>query len=189
MSPRPNRKRLLAQLLAVLAFPGFVAFQVSGSAAAAACSWQVVDSPRIQGHAGSKLMGVEATGTSDAWAVGALSSTGGNHRTLAEHWNGSNWKIVTTPNATGGDNGFNGVTALSPNDVWAVGYAQQHSNFNTLVAHWNGSAWTIFPSPARGITSSLVGAVNTGTDVWAVGTFTDSSGVRPLIERWNGSSS
>ena len=41
---------------------------------------------------------------------------------LTEHWNGSNWSIVSSPSpGTYNGNELYGVAAISTNDVWAVG--------------------------------------------------------------------
>ena len=39
-----------------------------------------------------------------------------------EHWNGTSWAIVPSPNMGTGNNHLNGVAAVSASDVWAVGY-------------------------------------------------------------------
>ena len=56
------------------------------------------------------------------WAVGYTITTDGTNqpdRTLIEHWNGSTWSVVASPNVGGNDNLLNGVAAAG--DVWAVG--------------------------------------------------------------------
>jgi hypothetical protein len=45
--------------------------------------------------------------------------------TLIEHWNGSAWTIVPSPNVGSGNNSLAAVAARSANDVWAVGYADK----------------------------------------------------------------
>src|SRR5262249_58628362 len=68
-----------------------------------------------------------------------------------EHWNGRNWSVVTSPNASAQNNLLAGVTAISADDVWAVGDFQTTSGagtvFQTLTEHWNGTAWSIVASP------------------------------------------
>jgi hypothetical protein len=65
-------------------------------------------------------MSVVAISADDVWAVGW---TGGNSGpiTLIEHWNGSTWSVVPSPNPSATDNHLWGVTALATNNVWAVG--------------------------------------------------------------------
>jgi hypothetical protein len=88
---------------------------------------------------------------------------------------------------------LNGVAALSPADVWAVGNASTSSGSQpALIEHWNGRAWTgVFVNPGRGArTSTLYGvSVVSAKDVWAVGYSTSGPGQvreRTLVEHWNG---
>jgi hypothetical protein len=60
------------------------------------------------------------------WAVGSFSVAAGTTvqgRTLVEHWNGSAWSVVPSPNVGGNDNLLNGVGAAA-GDVWAVGSSE-----------------------------------------------------------------
>src|SRR5690348_10520518 len=80
---------------------------------------------------------------------------------------------------------FNGVTATSASDAWAVG----GNNGSTLIAHWNGTAWKRVPSPNRPAPDVLFGvAAASPSNAWAAGLYTTnaSPGGEPLIERWNG---
>src|SRR5437868_2907408 len=104
-------------------------------------NWLVVASPNV-GPGRNVLQGVAAVSSSDVWAVGSSEAdTNAPLHTLVEHWNGSAWSVVSSPNRGPDNNNLTGVAALSANDVWAVG-----SDGKTLVEHWNGSAWSIVPS-------------------------------------------
>jgi hypothetical protein len=111
-----------------------------------------------------ELRDVVAVATNDVWVVGVVFHFGVFQQVpYLLHWNGSTWQhgAITNPAGT-----FNGVTALSPTQVYAVGQA---SGGQTLVARWNGSTWTREATPSPG-TSALLGAAATGTGtVWAVG--------------------
>ena len=81
-------------------------------------------SPSTDGPAAvqSALSGVAARTASDAWAVGSFTRANNLVRTLIEHWDGTAWTRVKSPNAgqpAGGD--LSGVAALAADDVWAVG--------------------------------------------------------------------
>jgi len=83
------------------------------------------------------------------------------------------------------------VTAVSANDIWAVGYSFSSGAEQLLIEHWNGVQWSIVsaPNPITGASSDVLNSVTevSAHDVWAVGGFTDSNGnVQPLIEHWNG---
>ena len=84
-------------------------------------AWSVVASPSPASN--DTLAGVAARSAGDVWAVGTRQDRSGAipiDRTLTEHWNGSAWSVVASPNVGGNDNLLNGVAATT-GDVWAVG--------------------------------------------------------------------
>ena len=130
-----------------------------------------------------------STGPNDVWAVGA-SDTG----PLVEHFDGSQWSVVSVPQPAGGYLGS--VTALSPTNVWAVG-SRGLSASRTLVMHYDGKTWQVVPSPnpseAASADNVLRGVAAVGpNDVWAVGMYqneqTSIHQHRTLTEHWNGTS-
>jgi hypothetical protein len=153
--------------------------------------WAVVASPNASTQ-GNLLSGVTAISATDVWAVGDFqTSTGAGtvFQTLTEHWNGTAWSIVPSPNGVGPEAELNGVAAVSTSDVWAVG----DSGNNTLTEQWNGTSWAVVPSPnpsTATLFNTLSGAsVVAASDIWAVGQTRDSSGIpATLIEQWNGTS-
>ena len=149
--------------------------------------WSVVPSPTI--GTGGRLTGVAAISPSDAWAVGYYTpGIGPDERTLIEHWNGKQWSIIPNPFPLPFID-FQGMTALSANDVWAVGAL----NNGTLIVHWNGKQWSIVPSPNPGKSRNELWGVTalSASDMWAVGGFSNSpQGQIPdksLTLHWNGS--
>src|SRR5262249_41431623 len=135
------------------------------------------------------LYGVTALAPNNAWAVGTYSPSGAfsDYQPQTMHWDGSVWSIVPSPNLSIGYNGLQAVTALSGNDVWAVGYRPG----GTLTMHWDGGAWSVVPSPAMGAFGYLTGVVaNSPSDIWAVG-FYESLQFGHLYQtltlHWNGS--
>jgi hypothetical protein len=113
------------------------------------------------------------------------------NRTLAEHWNGTSWSIVPTPNVGLGDNFLQSVVAISPTAVWAVGHYDDGAGLHrTLIERWDGTAWTIVPSPNVGTSSNWLYSVSAGSakNVWAVGTYYDTTthALQTLTVRWNG---
>ncbi len=156
-------------------------------------TWQVVSSPTPAGAQFSQMSGLAAISEDDVWAVGTLLTTAGNDQTFIEHWNGTRWKIVPSPNPAGAANSsLHTVAAVSRSNVWAVGETRNSSgSASTLIEHWNGHSWQIVSSPnASGSTSSFLLGVATvphDEDVWAVGASFNSAGTfQALIERWNG---
>ena len=87
-------------------------------------AWSVVASPSPASN--DTLSGVAARSAGDVWAVGTRQDRSGAipiDRTLTEHWNGSAWSVVASPNVGGNDNLLNGVGATS-GDVWTVGSSE-----------------------------------------------------------------
>jgi hypothetical protein len=127
----------------------------------------------------NNLYGVVAITPNDVWAVGNQSnSIGGTQRTLIEHWDGTQWSIIPSPNAGTDKDFLGGVDAVSSDDVWAVGRSVSDGVQQTLIEHWDGTQWSIVPTPNGAGEDSLtaVSAI-TDSDVWAVGT---------LIMHWDG---
>jgi hypothetical protein len=156
-------------------------------------AWSVVPSPSPgQGSTGSSLLAVSVVATDDVWAVG-LQASGDLVLTLVEHWDGTEWSMVTSPNVPGDNtNELFGVSAVAPTDVWAVGFAEPDVGAvaSTLTMHWDGLAWRIVPSPnVPELSNSLRGvSAASPAHVWAVGTSDAGLGrFKGLVERWDGS--
>ena len=105
--------------------------------------WSVVNSPNPGTF--NFLNTVTAASADDIWAVGNYYiGSGSPSRTLIEHWNGSQWSIVKSPNVGMHDNFLNSVTAVSAKDAWTVGVANDSNNIShALIEHWNGTNWSI----------------------------------------------
>jgi hypothetical protein len=137
--------------------------------------WRIVSTPNVPGMSSNQLQSVTAIAPDDVWAVGNAQNAPASARTLVEHWNGSKWRIVPSPNESDLNNFLLGVTNLGPNDVWAAGVflkpAQEGgADNNTLTMHWDGSSWSIVDSPQPGIENVLLGVAAAGSrTVFAVG--------------------
>jgi hypothetical protein len=146
------------------------------------------------------LNSASADATNDAWTVGYDASIIDEDITLAIHWNGTSWSRVSTPNVGEGNNVLEGVLALAPNNVWAVGYSTpepppQGAATLTLIEHFDGNTWSVIPSPNIGPANQyqsnrLFGlAANSPTDIYAFGSYfaSDGSGHQmTLLMHWNG---
>jgi hypothetical protein len=185
-------------LIAVIAAGVFVAASPTAGKVAEPSShnWAVSQTPN-PGVYGNIVLGVTARTASDAWAVG-VKATATSNDTLPLHWNGASWTAVPTPNpwpnCQDGDilwsgNSLSSVSAVSANDVWAVG--SECYSANTIVEHWNGSSWSLVASPrhADGFdsTAALYGvAAISASNVWAVG-YRGTNGIETLVEHYDGS--
>jgi len=130
---------------------------------------------------GGKLLGVTATSTRNAWAVGYNAGSG----PLILHWNGTAWTRSALPAHARGR--INGVTATSATNAWAI---DNRSHGNAQIWHWNGKRWSRVATPViKGQTYSLGGvAATSARNAWAVGTsFVPATvTVRTVILHWNG---
>jgi hypothetical protein len=145
------------------------------------------------------LQAIDGSGPTDVWAVGSYTNALGQV-TLADHYNGSGWSQVLTPNRKPGPgsqpygNRLSAVFENSPSDVWAVGsYAKcsgscGQQRIESLIEHFDGSTWTILPSPdVKGSDTVLTGVTATSaTNAWASGYWGNASLGGALFEHWDG---
>ena len=164
----------------------------SVASASVVCDGQfdAVSSPNGTGD--NVLESTAAVSANDVWTVGVQTNASVLDRTLAEHWNGTSWSIVPTVNPGSGHNDLFGVSAVTSNNVWAVGaYETNHATAAsaTLAEHWNGTSWSTVATPNPSTYSYLfaVSAVSS-TSVWAVGTAYNFlvPGYIPMIEHFDG---
>lgn len=109
--------------------------------------------------------------------------TVGHNNAYAAKWNGKRWAVLDSPVFA------NAITAVSPNDAWAVGEGNAGS-----IEHWNGIGWSAVPfTLARGWSPTFESVSASGRDnVWAVGQMylINSAGQivqeQALTAHWNG---
>lgn len=150
--------------------------------------WSIVTSPNTSATQNNLLSSVACASGSDCWAVGYYYSNGDFYQTLAEHWNGTSWTIVTPPNPSSLTSVLYGVACASVSECWAVGYYDTGSAFLTLIEHWDGTSWTIASAPNTSSKNSVLNGVTciSTSQCWAVGYSAGSSAFQTLVEEWNG---
>ncbi len=148
-------------------------------------AWTVVATPNI-GPYGSNLSSVVALASNNVWAVGYYQSKSTLDHSLVEHWNGKVWSIVASPKVGIADYDLHSITAVAPNDIWALGdFKNKAGSYQAMAEHWNGKDWQVvsIPTPKSQYSGlSSITAVSKN-DIWSVG-YTSSSS---LTEHWNGS--
>jgi hypothetical protein len=156
-------------------------------------AWHLVANP---GH--DALNSIAADTSHDVWAVGGQLNYGTGAGALILHWDGTAWSVV--PGVQPADTTFvtlDGVAAVAPQDVWAVGRYDAGSAhlLQPLVEHWNGTAWHLVSRPlplaATNGVLSAVARIPSTTQLWAVGAWSKysiPSLPQPLMERWDGMS-
>jgi hypothetical protein len=151
-------------------------------------AWTNVSSPNPPGESDPSLTGVACPALDDCWAVGWARAADGSERTLIEHYDGTSWTIVASPNVSDPySNLLLGVACPEAGDCWAVG---GDSSTTPIIEHYNGSAWQIDPDVTNsGPSSSLLGVTcDSGGTCWAVGNVATTSDyeVQTLIDRYDG---
>lgn len=136
----------------------------------------------------SALSSVTVASDGEAWAVGTPFNDDG--RGLVLHWTGHAWVTAATP-VTGGSVLMSGVTAVGPDNVWAVGTDSPAGGpYVPYALHWNGRRWVsvAVPHPGEGNESWGFEAVaSTGHgDLIAVGSAGSATVGRALYGTWNG---
>ena len=83
-----------------------------------------------------------------------------------------------------------GVTSVSPNDVWSVGFTEKEDfSYQTLTEHWDGEEWVKVPSPnpdGELISTLLAVDAVSADDVWAVGNTGIAETSKTIIMHWDG---
>ncbi|WP_328323492.1 MULTISPECIES: hypothetical protein [unclassified Streptomyces] len=145
--------------------------------------WASVPTPSTGGDA--LLQGAAPDGAGGVWAVGVAYDAQGAGRPLTEHWDGRSWRIVGAPHTAGQGETLGGVTAVAPDDVWAVGGGGPATGAShPLALHWDGRTWTSVATPPADANLHSVAADAHG-GLWAVG---EQQGVATpaFTLRWDG---
>ena len=138
-------------------------------------TWSQIPTARLRSGG---VVAVTALSTTNVWAVGtgpgvARGGFSAHPTAVIEHWDGTSWSVVPSPNPNPqGNNSLVAVAAVSANDIWAVG----HQLLGPFTEHWDGNTWSIVTTPSG--VASLIGitAISDGAVV-AVGQGTNGSAV------------
>jgi hypothetical protein len=160
-------------------------------------SWHIQVTPGPAGSTGSEFLAVSCSAAAACTAVGATTiSTQGASATvsLAERWNGANWRIQATPNpGRSVGTGLAGVSCSAATACTAAGSFDTTSHLaRPTAAAWGGRTWRRQAAPSRAGASVANGLVGVSCAVThtciAVGYGTASTGESTtLAERWDGS--
>jgi hypothetical protein len=151
------------------------------------------------------VKGMAVRSTDDAWAVGYISHRG-RRELLTVHWDGSEWRLIPVPKLPTHslESSLDGVSIVSVDDVWAVGYQTLGGVWRTLILRWNGKEWKIIPSPnidyamnkwgqrvpVTAQDNQLSNVISLSkSDAWAFGVAHDTlAGEKSLALHWDGAS-
>ncbi|WP_283136096.1 hypothetical protein [Rhizohabitans arisaemae] len=157
----------------------------------------------VKGPSGRLLEAAVATAPDEFWITGALRDASPDYQAFLMRWKAGKW---TDYQPTPGGNKIEGFSALSPNDVWAVG--------DSAIIHWDGTTWhSLIPGypgypeirghdvrpGSRQVTFLYDIAAVSPREVWVVGglvSSTTSGGTEsdnsnsdrgePVVLRWDG---
>ncbi|TJZ58735.1 hypothetical protein FCH28_00740 [Streptomyces piniterrae] len=133
---------------------------------------------------------VTTTSDGQAWTVGrAMARSIKDSVPAIQSWDGKSWHRQDLPDVGKGE--LSGVTAVAPDDVWAVGadYAGEGKSPQTaLLLHWDGTSWKRVDAPGPEVGHAWLGGITAfaADDVWAVGGSTSGSAERPYALHWDG---
>jgi hypothetical protein len=133
---------------------------------------------------------IVALSDNNVWGVGNISYSNTSFATLIEHWDGKQWSIVPSPQLAASEAILLDITAVSANNIWAVGYTGASSGssigissqYKGLVEHWNGEQWSVVSGlPVIGSLNDV--ATDSEGGIWIFGEDVNKT---PLIEYWDG---
>ena len=158
-------------------------------------AWTLVEPLNVGEQTGDWLYGVTAVSASETWAVGYTAGPWDTFTstTLVEHWTGSAWSVVPSPNPSKdpiyGANQLFDVRAFAANDVWAVGWKWTPIGSAPLVERWDGRKWRESPTPDDEYRQLQAVDGTSSSDIWAVGgSFNFDDGFQALAMHWDGTS-
>lgn len=163
-------------------------------------TWTALPTPIPHGPPNSTLSGVSCVSASYCVAVGEATELNGNLTSaIAESWNGTHWRLQTTPqfgtgplpNEAGIAPALFAVSCVAANACTAVGQLvrthQAQQIVSALVERWNGGRWVVQHTPNPSKFSYMTGvSCPLPSSCIAVGSSLASSTARPLAERWSG---
>ncbi|MGD0553490.1 MAG: hypothetical protein ABSA93_00775 [Streptosporangiaceae bacterium] len=150
--------------------------------------WRLMPLPDLGTDA--TLDAVDARGPDDVWVAGTASTSDQPDQFLLLHWNGHSWQQSRQPSTGMWTKFVTGVTMLSADDVWVVGWGKTapagDEPRHPIALHWDGRNWTNTAVPSgRGEVYQMV---QDDGDLWAVGdTYSPTATTYTMdMLRWTG---
>jgi hypothetical protein len=154
--------------------------------------WTVQTTPNISGAKATVLYQPSCASTSACIAVGYSLSASGVYYSVAEIWNGTEWKLQSVPEPTGTlSSVLESVSCTTAAACTSVGYYENSSGVTAAFAvRWNGAEWKVqsVPDPvgAKVTAPAAVSCTAAGACTMA-GKYENGSGTTvPFAESWNG---
>jgi hypothetical protein len=154
--------------------------------------WSLQTMPNPTGAETVYASGVSCTTSTVCMAVGYDSNSAGVYFSFTETWNGTEWKIQSTPEPTGVLNSLlSEVSCTSSTECTAVGWYENSSGVEVPWAdRWNGKEWAVqsVPAPSEAkATNPFAVSCASSTACTMVGFYETSTDAHvPFAENWNG---
>ncbi|HEX7245257.1 MAG TPA: PKD domain-containing protein [Solirubrobacterales bacterium] len=152
--------------------------------------WVITSPAEPAGGTEARLESVSCTSAANCVAVGSYRNASNVQKTLAEHWDGSEWTIESAPNpGSASASRLTGVSCPTSTTCVAVGSYQSAGTERTLAVHLVDGAWTIHETPNPGtqvLTDLAQVSCSSPSQCSAVGYFQSGPSLVTLAERWNG---
>lgn len=100
----------------------------------------------------------------DVWIAGQYFDASDQLQAFYEHFDGLQWEVVD-PHIPGNGSNITSLSALSTNDIWAVG----HYASGALIEHWDGTRWSLADKNISHNSDLASVVALSANDVWAVG--------------------
>lgn len=168
-----------------------VGSQASGTLAESwnGTEWIVQSTPDPSEATHSYLEAVSCTSSTECTATGWYEKSSGKRYTLAERWNGTEWKIQATLSPGEGEpTVLTGVSCTSSTSCEASGFYYKISEINPMAERWNGTEWTLqkVPKPIEKNEAMLEAISCTSSTVCTATGRYGNPGYTTLAERFNG---
>jgi hypothetical protein len=152
--------------------------------------WTIQPTANPKGAADSALEAVSCTSRRACTAVGDYDRGGAATVAFAETWDGTRWRVHTTPGPKGATaSALYAVSCTSRSVCAAVGaYTVKGGASHGFAEAWDGTRWHLRAVPQRGGLSWLNGVSCSSRDACtAVGySGTGNADAQPLAQAWNG---
>jgi hypothetical protein len=155
--------------------------------------WKTQTTPTPTEAIRSYLFSVSCTSATECTATGVYEKSSTKKYTLAERWNGTEWKIQPTVSpGEGTSTDLTGVSCTSATSCEASGFyfrAGERGEFHPMAEHWNGTEWTLQKVPTQvEETETLLDAISCTSSIacTAMGEHRYFSAPRTAAERYIG---
>ena len=110
--------------------------------------WARLPTPKRAGPSENQLNTLSCPAAGSCLAVGEDVPAAGPLVTLAEHWNGQQWSILSSPSPPASNSQFDGVSCRQLTLCVVIGVSGTSQGIVTLAETWQGGKWRIVPTPS-----------------------------------------